>query len=100
MALPRGLYPPVFAVRETQNRLQVSTHVSQALENSEKSIISVYACFWVFSPAYWTFVGHKRWRAELPTQGLRAERAEAVSPAVASHTTGCSSQACTSATAS
>ena len=32
----------------------------------------------MFSPVYWTFVGHEPWRAELPTQGLRAERAEAV----------------------
>src|SRR5262245_14989993 len=56
--------------------------------------IFVHACPWVFSPVYWTFVGHELWRAELPTPGLRPEKAEAASPAVGSRTSGWSSLLC------
>ena len=63
------------------------------LEHADKIDLTVDSRFWVFPPVYWTFVGHEAWRAELPTRGLRAERVEAVFPAVASHTTGSSSQA-------
>ncbi len=64
-------------------------------ENTDEIATSVDGRLWVFSPVYWTFVGHEQWRAELPTRGLRAARVEAVFQVVASHTTGSSSQAYT-----
>jgi hypothetical protein len=95
LVLPRGLEPVVFAVRETQKSPPASIGVFETLDNAHKIAICGDGRFWVSSPVYWTFVGHEPWRAELPMPGLRAEKAEAVFSAAASHTIDSSSQAYT-----
>ena len=57
----------------------MSLGVQRVSESLEKAQINrPHVCLLVLGvlPVYWTFVGHEQWRAEPPTQGSRAERAE------------------------